>query len=132
MDTEQTLVLIAVLILFIICIITIILLLINFNQTTLGIEETFLGCITEKGDISKLSNTREKYNNMTNNGRIKELKRGPVPKFHQQFTGGLPPELKWRLDIENKMNSLGEVKGINGEMIQEINPINNVYNNVNY
>jgi hypothetical protein len=132
MNIEQTLVLIAVLLIFVICIVTIVLLLINFNNYPLTRLEGFLGCMTEKGNMTKLVGNRVRYNNMNNNGRITELKRGPVPNFHQQFTGGLPPELQWRNGIETNMNNLSEVSGINGEMIQEINPVDNVYKSVEY
>lgn len=131
MNIEKVSIAIASILISIITIISIVLIIMNFNNYPVKVEG-FLGCNTHLGKISTLTDKRERYNNMNNNGRLKELKRGPIPDFHQQFTGGLPPELQWRSEIENKMNNLTEVQGINGELIQVINPIDNVYNKVNY
>ena len=108
------------------------LIIMNFNDSTFLKFEGFLGCTTHKGAISSLSAKRDKYDNTTNNRRLMEGKRGPIPNFHQQFTGGLVPELAWRSDIEKDMNNLTQVSGIDGDMIQPINPVNNVYTAVNY
>lgn len=132
MNTENLMVLISSILITIIAIITIIFIIINFNNNPLTNIEGFLGCGRQRGKITSLVNKRESYNNMNNTGRLVGLNRGPVPNFHQRFTGGLVPELQWRTEIENKMGNLTEVSGINGELIQQINPIDNVYSGVEY
>jgi hypothetical protein len=130
MNGEQIIILLSILLLIIICIITVLLLIVNFNNYLI---EPFLGCYKNKGNISSLTSTRTKYNNMNNNGRLQYLNRGPVLKFHQQFTNGeLPPELLWRNNIEKQMNNISSINELDGKMIQHINPINNIYENVNY
>jgi hypothetical protein len=129
MNKEQITVFISVLLLIIITIITLLLLMTKHRDSPFYLEG-FLGCKTD--NTSKLNMNRVAYNNMDNRGRITELKRGPIPMFHQQFTGGIIPELLWRSDIEKNINDLSSVNGLKGDIIQPINPINNVYSNVNY
>jgi hypothetical protein len=129
---NKKVILISVLLLILITIISIILLMVDFHDRTKFKIEGFLGCKNHKGNISSLSSKRDKYDNTTNNNRLLEFKRGPIPNFHKQFTGGLIPELSWRTNLEKDVNNLENVTSINGDMIQPINPINNVYISVNY
>jgi hypothetical protein len=130
MIIKQTILLIFLLLFIIGTLAALFMLMIKFPGSPFYLEE-FLGCNTHKGAISSLTQNREQYNNMNNKGRITELNRGPIPQFHQQFTE-LVPELAWRSNIEKDMNNLTDIKGLSGELIQPINPINNVYNNVKY
>ena len=129
---DSTLPIISIVLIIILASITLILMIINFTKNKYPGIEGFMGCYEKLGKISKLNNTCGPYNNMTNNGRLSG-NRGPISGFHQCFTNGEIPELKWRKYVEAQMANTENVHGLNGEMIQyNDNAVNNVYSTVNY
>lgn len=102
---------------------------INYSQANKFVYD----CKTPLDKLKPYVNNCPQHGNMSNNGRINMKNMGPLRGFHQCFNGSATiPELNWRVSYEHNTNTVSNVDELNENELQPINPIDNVYGNVNY
>lgn len=109
-----------------------IIILLNINKERFDNIETFLSCVNNNISIPKFENMNANAK-LTNNDRLTKNKRGPINNFHQKFNqNDTIKEHEWRKNLENNINNINNTLNIDPEITGTVNPIDNIYNYVNY